>query len=244
MLTRIISASLMFPVALALLWAGSPYRDLFILCITLILLGEWNHVCYQASRAFTQKWTWAIFGSLYITCGCYGFWFIGERMHWLWQLYIVSIVAASDTGAYFVGRFFQGPKLAPSISPKKTWSGSVGGIISTVLVGLPFFLMNLQPPIVTQHLTFTTFFEVLLNNLRHIPLEFLGVLILIHIALSVVAQAGDLVESWAKRRLNVKDISQLIPGHGGLLDRVDGLLLVSIIFSIGLHFLYFAHQIR
>ncbi|MEN8236991.1 MAG: phosphatidate cytidylyltransferase [Pseudomonadota bacterium] len=241
MLKRVISASVMFPVVLLLLWSGSIYRNLFILCITAILLGEWNYVCYQAARPSTQKWIWATAGSAYIVLGCSGFWFVGKGTNWLWQLYLICTVAASDTGAYFVGKFFQGPKLAPSISPNKTWSGSVGGIVCTILVGLPLFLFNLLPLKITSGPFADVFFCIVRGIFWEAPWWFLIQIIFLQISLSITAQIGDLMESWVKRRLDVKDTSQLIPGHGGLLDRVDGLLLVSIIAGGLLGTGYFLH---
>lgn len=114
---------------------------------------------------------------------------------------IACVITASDMGAYFSGRLLGGAKLAPSISPSKTWSGSIGGIILALIIaeGLYFGLYGL-------HLTY---------------LLVLGVVLTV-----IVAQIGDLFESALKRRLGVKDSSQLVPGHGGALDRFDGYLTV------------------
>jgi phosphatidate cytidylyltransferase len=116
--------------------------------------------------------------------------------------WMLSLVIAVDTGAYVAGRLIGGPKLAPRISPKKTWAGLGGGIAGALLIGsVAAFLLELP---------------------RALPL------VLASGGLAVVEQAGDLAESAFKRRFGVKDSSQLIPGHGGVLDRVDGLLAVSI----------------
>ncbi len=113
-------------------------------------------------------------------------------------LFVLVVVWASDIGAYLAGRWFGGPKLAPAISPGKTRSGALGGLMAAVVLG----------GAVAQAFA---------------P-GGLGMALGLAAGLSVVSQAGDLFESWVKRRFGVKDSSALIPGHGGLLDRVDGLL--------------------
>ncbi len=114
------------------------------------------------------------------------------------MLFIFAVVWSTDILAYFVGRAIGGPKLAPPISPGKTWSGAIGGAISAVIAGT---------------LVHMIFFS--LNGLW-VPT--------IALVLSVFSQVGDLFESFIKRRFGVKDSSRLIPGHGGVMDRVDGLV--------------------
>ena len=115
-------------------------------------------------------------------------------------VWIILIVVATDVGAYFTGRGVGGPKLAPRVSPNKTWSGLIGGMSCAGLTGLAVgyaYTGSASPA--------------------------LGAL---SVALGCVAQGGDLIESGLKRHFNVKDASQLIPGHGGFLDRFDGYLTV------------------
>lgn len=119
-----------------------------------------------------------------------------ETLFW-----VVALVVAADTGGYLVGRRVGGPKLAPRISPNKTWSGLGGAVLGAALVGL-----------------LTAF---ILNHTN------VWILTLMSAVLGLVEQAGDLVESAFKRHFGVKDTSQIIPGHGGVLDRVDGLLAVA-----------------
>jgi phosphatidate cytidylyltransferase len=121
-------------------------------------------------------------------------------------LWIIALVVAADTGGYLVGRTVGGPKLAPRISPNKTWSGLGGAVAGSAVVGL-----------------LTAF---ILNHTN------VFVLTLISAGLGVIEQAGDLVESAFKRHFGVKDTSQIIPGHGGVLDRVDGLLAVAVAVAI------------
>jgi phosphatidate cytidylyltransferase len=116
--------------------------------------------------------------------------------------WIIALVVAADTGGYLVGRTVGGPKLAPRISPNKTWSGLGGAVAGAALAGLC-----------------TAF---ILNHTN------VWMLTLISAVIGLVEQGGDLVESAFKRHFGVKDTSQIIPGHGGVLDRVDGLLAVAV----------------
>ncbi|CDZ60206.1 phosphatidate cytidylyltransferase [Neorhizobium galegae] len=113
-------------------------------------------------------------------------------------LFIFAVVWATDILAYFVGRALKGPKLAPRISPGKTWSGAIGGTVSGVVA--------------SSALTLGVFSRL---SIWTVAIAFL---------LSVASQIGDLFESFIKRRFGVKDSSHLIPGHGGVMDRVDGLV--------------------
>jgi phosphatidate cytidylyltransferase len=116
-------------------------------------------------------------------------------------LWIVALVIAADTGAYAAGRSIGGPKLAPRISPNKTWAGLGGAVVSSAVVGaITAVVMDLPS---------------------------LWTLTAVSGGLGIVAQAGDLAESAFKRHFGVKDASNIIPGHGGALDRVDGLIAVA-----------------
>jgi phosphatidate cytidylyltransferase len=121
-------------------------------------------------------------------------------------LWLLLTVWATDIGAFFAGRLIGGPLLAPRISPKKTWAGLVGAIVSAGIVGTIASTVDPQAPA-----------TVLLAAAGAI--------------LAIVAQAGDLGESWVKRRFGAKDSSQLIPGHGGLFDRVDGLIAAAVVLA-------------
>lgn len=117
-------------------------------------------------------------------------------------LFLFAVVWASDIGAYLAGRTLGGPKLAPAVSPNKTWSGAAGGLLSAVTAGvLAAYVMEQGAPA--------------------------GRVVLVAALLGLLTQAGDLFESWIKRRFHVKDTSSLIPGHGGLLDRLDGVLAAA-----------------
>jgi len=117
-------------------------------------------------------------------------------------LFLFAAVWSTDIGAYFAGRHFGGPKIATAISPNKTWSGAIGGLLAAVVAAIiAFAVAGLQS-------------FVLAGTLAAI--------------LSAVSQVGDFFESWVKRRAGVKDSSHIIPGHGGVMDRVDGLVFAAI----------------
>jgi len=113
-----------------------------------------------------------------------------------WMLWLVLVVAVTDILGYFAGRVFGGPKFWPRVSPKKTWSGTVAGWVGAAIVGWGFM------------------------GLSGAGVELIGV----SVALSMASQMGDIAESAVKRRMGVKDSSNLLPGHGGVYDRFDGLL--------------------
>jgi phosphatidate cytidylyltransferase len=131
-------------------------------------------------------------------------------------LWVISCVIASDIGGYFAGRTFGGPKLWPAVSPKKTWSGTIGGWVLAVVVTILFTLFS--DSIMFGHVVGA-------------------------VLIAIFAQAGDLAESALKRRAGVKDSSNLIPGHGGFLDRFDGMLgaffLIFLLSIFGLQGLLF-----
>ncbi len=118
----------------------------------------------------------------------------------IWIIWLMSVVIATDVFGYFAGRTFGGPKFWPKVSPKKTWSGTIAGWITAGIVGFIFTLFT--------NAGFT--------------------IVLISMVLSFASQMGDIAESALKRRMKIKDSSTLIPGHGGLLDRFDGLLGASL----------------
>ncbi len=122
-------------------------------------------------------------------------------------LWVASIIVSVDVGGYFWGSWVQGPKMCPWISPGKTWSGFLGGLVCALLVAT---------------LLYCYYFEGMMPVLLSLRI----------IALSVAAVLGDLTESWLKRRHGMKNSSSLIPGHGGVLDRFDGYLLAMPVLQI------------
>ncbi len=131
-------------------------------------------------------------------------------------LYVFLLVWGADSGAYFAGRAFGKHKLAPKVSPGKSWEGAIGGVITSAIIAVIF--LNLTPDNVFGRELNTTAFIVLS---------------IITVAVSIL---GDLSESMFKRQAGIKDSSQLIPGHGGILDRIDSLTAAVPVFAIGFFF--------
>lgn len=124
-------------------------------------------------------------------------------------MFVLLVVWVTDIGGYFAGRGIGGPKLWPRVSPKKTWAGAIGGLVLSLVIAAGFALLGFG---------------------KMLPLLLLGTV------LSIVSQLGDLFESAIKRRFDVKDSSHIIPGHGGLLDRLDG-FVAAIVFAALIGFL-------
>ncbi|WP_108516158.1 phosphatidate cytidylyltransferase [Bradyrhizobium algeriense] len=120
-------------------------------------------------------------------------------------MFVLLIVWVTDSGGYFAGRGIGGPKLWPRVSPKKTWAGAAGGLAASLAVAAGFAAFDLGK---------------------------VGPLLLLSVALSVVSQLGDLFESAVKRRFGVKDSSHIIPGHGGLMDRLDGFVAAVVVAAL------------
>ena len=155
----------------------------------------------------TDRWLLGV-GVIYVVAGIAGLMWLRDQPDVGLSLFLFTMLAvwATDVGAYAAGRTIGGPKLAPRISPKKTWAGLIGGMASSALVGWGVAMaFGAQRPL--------------------LALAVGGVL-------AVVAQAGDLFESAVKRRFNVKDSGHLIPGHGGILDRIDGLLVAAPVLAL------------
>ncbi|MAM25127.1 MAG: phosphatidate cytidylyltransferase [Rhodobacteraceae bacterium] len=129
---------------------------------------------------------------------------IRDELGFGWLMWLVLVVVTTDVVGYFAGRAIGGPKFWPRVSPKKTWSGTAAGWIGAALIGALFSLNT------------------------GVGLQLIG----ISIAVSMASQMGDMAESGVKRRMGVKDSSALIPGHGGLLDRFDGMLGASVFLLI------------
>jgi phosphatidate cytidylyltransferase len=247
---RIVSALALGPIPLAAIWFGWPWLPLVTAAAAAVMAWEWGRLCRRdrsgvaavfparvvlvgvvvapvATAAFAAAglavcaavfgagivyWTasgaadieprWAALGALWVALPCIAFLWLaseaaGGRATLLWLL---AAVWATDIGAYAFGRTFGGPRLAPRWSPHKTWAGLAGGVSCAAFAGAA--------------------------TARILGLPSVLPLMLISAGLAVVEQFGDLAESLAKRKFGVKDSSSLIPGHGGLLDRLDGLLAV------------------
>jgi phosphatidate cytidylyltransferase len=244
-----LSALMLAPLPIVAIWLGGPFLSTLIIAAAVVMAWEWGRLCgggAARSRGVTGgpaligvvaaavvvaslSGIWA--GALLAAGGAILVWQVALRRHanaplwlaggslwvalpciillWLAQsgsasrgtlFWVFAVVWATDIGAYVIGRQFGGPLLAPRWSPRKTWAGLVGGIVCAGLAGWAT--------------------AGVLGTASVLPL------VLVSAGLAIVEQFGDLAESVAKRRFGVKDASSLIPGHGGLLDRLDGLLAV------------------
>ena len=180
-----------------------------VLFVVASLIMLWEYVSVVAfsgeSKTIFVKSLWVVAGAIYIILPIpvASVFFHGYNLYEF--LFIMFIVWSTDTGAYVIGKIFGGRKLAPKISPGKTIAGAIGGIITAIVV------------IISTSI-----------DISVAPVSAIVSIIL----LSIACQMGDLLASWVKRKHNVKDYSNIIPGHGGLLDRLDGTLAALWLFPI------------
>ena len=241
-LMRVLAALVLAPLTIAVAYVGGWLWALLVTLVSIGLFAEWLMVVGAGSAALTGAGTIVIammgasvaFGALKtaVIVGCVGGAIITliARGKFVWAatgfayaaaallasilvrkdlahgfaalMFVLLVVWATDIGGYFAGRGIGGPKLWPRVSPKKTWAGAFGGFAASLAVATGFATFGIG---------------------RAVPL------LLVSAVLSVVSQAGDLFESAVKRRFGVKDSSHLIPGHGGLLDRLDGFVAAILV---------------
>jgi phosphatidate cytidylyltransferase len=241
---RVLSALVLAPLPLVAIWLGNPFLPVLTVLAAAVMAWEWSRLCGGAVEAGGRMLVaavvaavaaaalWGIWlGGLIAAAGAALVWGIESRrsesaplwmaagvlwvalpcviLLWLADsasagrvtlLWLFAVVWATDIGAYAIGRQVGGPLLAPRWSPHKTWAGLIGGIGCAALAGWATAAVLGAAPVLP--------------------------LVLVSAGLAIVEQFGDLAESVAKRRFGVKNASSLIPGHGGLLDRLDGLLAV------------------
>lgn len=205
---RFASAVVIVAISLTALWLGGWAWSGFVMLVAGGVLYEWRALVRALNPAPLQETAWTLGGILYLAPAAAMLMLLreGER-GFADVLTLIALVAAIDIGAYFTGRAVGGPKIAPAISPSKTWAGLMGAILGALAVLVLSAKLSQATP---------AWWQVL------------GLAVLA----AVVAQAGDFFESWMKRRAGVKDSGRLIPGHGGLFDRVDGLIAVSFLAAL------------
>ncbi len=245
--TRVLSAIVMIAISVAAFWLGGYWAIGFIGAGALVLLWEFHKMLRQEEvrgkidlaimggsavvsvyATFTYGW---IYGAAALIVGAAAlyksdhenwFWlssgllYIGASMtamlmiflspeHGLFDVFwVVLIVALTDIGGYFAGRIIGGPKLWPAVSPKKTWAGTLGGWCLAIIAGALLGWFGPEPV------------------MRSLVISFV---------IAIASQLGDLLESWLKRQKDVKDSSDIIPGHGGLMDRLDGVMAAALVFA-------------
>ena len=253
LLVRIISALVMLPLAVALILLGGWAYTAVILLLAVLILMEWNSITngtWKTPLFFVQA-------ILVVSLGCVlkimgtislidllvflnavlltailgkkdfkfavagGFYALLPVLSLIWLreylqggayiiLWAMIIVWSMDTGAYFAGKKIGGPKMSPKISPNKTWAGLAGGALLALITGTV--------------------------SAKFFGFEPLYQIVVIAVVLAIWSQIGDLAESAVKRKFKVKDSGAIIPGHGGILDRVDGILFVMPVVALYLYF--------
>jgi phosphatidate cytidylyltransferase len=246
LLTRIIAALVLAPTAIALAWAGGAFWISLVTIASVGLFIEWLMIVGAAQETrvavagvialvlsglclalghiglslailvfgvvaiavISQAMrNWTMLGFCYAAAAEFASMLVrldGDQ-GFIALIFVFLIVWVTDIGGYFAGRSIGGPKLWPRVSPKKTWAGAIGGFIASLAVAIGFAASDYG---------------------KTIPLLMLGA------SLSIVSQLGDLFESAVKRRFGVKDSSQIIPGHGGLLDRLDGFVAAIVLAAL------------
>ncbi len=203
---RFLSSIILIPIALFFIIKGSFYFNFFISICFLITFYEWHMM--------TKKKSYNIFGYVFLLFSFYSVYFVRielEENSLFIFLFIVLICISTDIGGYVFGKIFKGPKLT-KISPKKTYAGVFGGYFLSIIIA------NIL----------TNYSELLTNNYLYFERdEFIFVIII-----STVSQLGDLIISYFKRLSKVKDTGKLIPGHGGILDRIDGMIFAFPFFYV------------
>jgi phosphatidate cytidylyltransferase len=219
---RVLSAVAMLALAGAALWQGALVLDLFIAAVAVAVFVELALLLPKIPLTRSQLVAALLAGLVYVAWAAA----VLIVLPGAYVLLLVGVVVCTDSGAFFVGRAIGGPKIAPRISPSKTWAGLFGGMAAAALwaavaIGvLRWALSGLggsEP----------RFWSALVSREVAIAAA-------VGAGLGITAQAGDFFQSWLKRRAGVKDSSNLIPGHGGVFDRVDGLLPVAIIAGLAL----------
>lgn len=220
--TRTVTAVVLLGAAGLALWLGGLAWTLFVILLSASALWEWIRIVQKFGIPQRRLALWTVGGAAYVAIAAATLIHLRSR-DWFGPLLPILTVIATDTGAYFAGRRFGGPKIAPAISPSKTWSGLFGGMAAAALVlalmvgALLYVVSGMNPDGPHLFAAFGTPTALALG---------------IGAVAAVIAQAGDFFESWMKRRAGVKDSGTLLPGHGGVLDRVDGLL--AVLFVLGL----------
>lgn len=211
---RAASAAVMLAVTGAALWQGGAVLTLFVAGVALVCFGELVALVRRATKKWPNRIAGWLAGAAYVGLAATAL----LRLEPYHLIAVLGVVIFTDTCAYFAGRTIGGPKIAPRISPSKTWAGLAGGMAGSAL-WLEAYMS----------LTHNTGSGVRWADSYALSIAEMVSWALIGALLAVAAQAGDFFESWLKRRANKKDSSNLIPGHGGVFDRVDGLLPVALV---------------
>ncbi len=256
MKNRFLSSCVMIPLPLLAAYYGHPYWQITAILIAWLMAWEWERIvtsktdifstaillCVAFTSFFVHEYgriwvgipvmiLFSVFvyikakhkeiahpkiltlGVPYVTIGVEAIVLLQEAFGPSMIYWLFAIVWGMDIGGYIFGCTIGGPKLAPKISPKKTWAGLIGGMISAGVLSVVFFSFTMKEPMDAKDIVYIVIFSSIM---------------------AFVSQIGDLFESGIKRKFDVKDSSNLIPGHGGILDRVDGLVFAAPVFLLSL----------
>ena len=195
LIQRIISSIILLPSIILIIIKGSYYFNILIVLCFFISIFEWQEI--------TKKKIFKFFGFFFIIFSFYSIYKLHNYTNdgYLYVLFVTMICVATDIGGFVFGKVFKGPKLT-KLSPNKTYSGMIGSFILTI-----FFIYLFSE-------------KIFLKNSYNLTLE----IIFFSILISFISQIGDISISYFKRLSNIKDTGKIIPGHGGLLDRIDGMV--------------------
>ncbi len=195
---RLLSSLILIPITIFFIIQGSVFFTFFLSILFLVTSFEWIKLCKKNN--FLK-----ILGIIFLLFSFYTAYKVREGESFKIFLFIIIICISTDIGGYIFGKIFRGPKLI-KISPKKTYAGVVGSFLLSLIVGLIFVHHFGKDPTKL--------------NMEGLPA------LLVILFISLVSQIGDLIISYFKRKAKLKDTGKIIPGHGGLLDRIDGLIFV------------------
>jgi phosphatidate cytidylyltransferase len=260
---RTVSGVAMMAVLIASIWLGDWVLGGLVLVVAFGVMLEWTRLVSKIYKTIAAKLVWDLAGLTYVGIASFALLRLGAVITYPGEvqgfmvdygsyygryllIIILLLIVATDVGAYFAGRLIGGPKIAPKISPSKTWAGLGGATIASGLA-LWFFLgwnlnadrqvpavtigisdENLAKPYGSEAVDFLSNSVSLTDLASHLSGSF-PLCLFVAFVFATLAQSGDFFESWMKRKAGVKDSGNLIPGHGGLFDRTDGLIAVSFI---------------
>ncbi len=193
---RVLSSMILLPITIFSIYQGSLFFLFFLLVLFLLTSYEWL-------KMSKTNYLICFFGILFLIFSFFSAFFMRENMGQFFFLFIIFICVLTDLGGYIFGKIFKGPKLT-KISPNKTYSGVVGSFLLSLVVGIIFL----------------EYYNKNLLESNSFKISF-GILFI-----SLISQLGDLIISYFKRKAKLKDTGNILPGHGGLLDRVDGIIFV------------------
>ena len=192
---RLLTVFVGAPIVIGLLYIGGITFKIMMAVAMFLAFYEW----FSMSKKSRHSVILALFGAIYIIVGFISIYMLRQFDEgFVFVLLLLLSVWGSDSVAYIVGKTFKGPKMSPTISPNKTWSGYIGALLGA---SIPFIIYNSGDDIL--------------------------LFLMLSVIIGIVGQSGDLMVSALKRHVKVKDTGALFPGHGGMLDRIDALLLVA-----------------